>query len=404
MKKNKILLMLSLVLILIPFTVNALSSTYVDKVYNIVDEQVEENKINLYLFYGDGCPHCAKEEKFLDELEKKYKDSLNVYRYETWKNEKNKELMLKAKETFGVDKILSVPFTVIGEESIVGYSDSVGDKIEKIVIKYLDVEEPETETETETIIEQNTEDIPLLGEVNIRETSIFIIAIVLGLLDGFNPCAMWILLFLINMLFDMKNKKRMFLLGFTFLFVSGVVYLLSMIGITAILSFISVTFIRSVIGAIAVIAGIINVKNFIESRKQDDGCHVVDAKKRKKILTRIKKFTSEKNLFFALVGVIALAASVNLIELACSTVFPATFAEILAINNIHGILKLIYLIIYVIFYMLDDMIVFTISMCTLQIAAQKTKYGKYSGFISGLIMLIIGLLLIFKPEWVMFNF
>ena len=400
MKKIRFLLLL-LIIILFPFNVHALNPKYKDKLYDIVDKEVEDGKINLYFFYGDGCPHCAKEEKFLDELAEKYKYTLNIYRFETWHDGNNKELMLKSKRRYNIAAKVSVPFTAIGDDSIVGYNDSIGDKIERIVIKYINTDE---ENEIETIVEENTEHIPLLGDINIKETSIFLVAIVLGLLDGFNPCAMWILLFLINMLFDMKNKKRMFLLGLTFLFVSGLVYFLSMVGITAVLSFISITFVRSVIGVIAVIAGLLNVKKFIESRKKDDGCHVVDAKKRKKILTRIKKFTSEENLFLALLGVIALAASVNLIELACSTVFPATFSEILAINNIHGALKIIYLIVYVVFYMLDDMIVFVISMCTLQIAAQKTKYGKYSGFISGLIMLLIGLLLIFKPEWIMFNF
>jgi thiol-disulfide isomerase/thioredoxin len=404
MKKNKILLMLSLVLILIPFTVNALSSTYVDKVYNIVDEQVEENKINLYLFYGDGCPHCAKEEKFLDELEKKYKDSLNVYRYETWKNEKNKELMLKAKETFGVDKILSVPFTVIGEESIVGYSDSVGDKIEKIVIKYLDVEEPETETETETIIEQNTEDIPLLGEVNIRETSIFIIAIVLGLLDGFNPCAMWILLFLINMFFGMKDRKKAWILGMAFLFVSGLVYFLSMLGINFVLSIATIKWMKILIALFILVAGVLNFKKYLKIRNEEAGCTVVDNKKRKKLITRMKKIMESKTFLLSLIGIMALAVSVNLIELACSLGFPLIFTEILAINGIVGVTRILYLLLYIFFYMIDDMVVFAISMITVEATGITNKYNKLCTLISAIIMILMGILLLFKPEWLMLNF
>ena len=401
MKKNRLLIMtIALILLIIPISVNALSSNYVDKTAELVDVQPEENKVNIYLFYGNGCPHCAKEEEFLEELSKKYKEDINIYKYETWYDSANKELMLKAKEANGVGQTISVPFTVMGGEVYSGYNSYVGDKIEKKLLEYLEREDPGDET----IIEEQTEDIPLLGNVNVKETSIVLIAIVLGLLDGFNPCAMWILLFLINMLFDMKNKKRMLLLGITFLLVSGGVYFLSMLGITAVLSFISVSFVRSIIGLVAIVVGLLNVKKFLESRKDDNGCHVVDAKKRKKIFTRIKKFTTEKNIILALIGVIVLAASVNLIELACSTVFPATFAEILAINEIHGWLRLFYLLIYTIFYMLDDMIVFIISVCTLQIAAHSTKYGKYSSVISGIIMLIIGLLLIFKPEWIMFNF
>ena len=398
MKKSKLLIVILFILFIIPNSVLALSTNYVDKTKDIVGATEEENKINLYFFYGKGCPHCAKEELFLDELEDKYKESITIYRYETWYNSDNLDLMLKVKFSFNIDKNSSVPFTVIGSEAKTGFNDYVADKLEKIIINYLDG------SSGETIIEHNTETIPLLGTINVKETSILLVSIVLGLLDGFNPCAMWILLFLINMLFDMKNKKRMLILGITFLFVSGLVYFLSILGITSILSFISISFIRSIIGLVAIVVGLFNVKKYLESRKKDDGCHVVDAKKRKKIFNRIKKFTTEKNLFLALVGVIILAASVNLVELACSTVFPATFAEILAINNIHGVARLIYLLIYTVFYMLDDMIVFTISVCTLQIVTGSTKYGRYSSVVSGIIMLIIGLLLIFRPEWIMFNF
>ena len=400
MKNNKLLIIIiALILLIIPTSVNALSDKYEDKTAALVNVQPEENKVNIYLFYGNGCPHCAKEEEFLEEISNKYKEEINIYKYETWYDANNKELMLQAKEVNGVNKNISVPFTVMGSEVYSGYNSYVGDKIEKKLIEYLGKDNSE-----ETIIEKETEYIPTLGNINVKETSIGLIAVILGLLDGFNPCAMWILLFLINMLFDMKNKKRMLLLGMTFLLVSGGVYFLSMLGITAVLSFISVSFVRSIIGLVAIVVGLLNVKKFLESRKSDDGCHVVDAKKRKKIFTRIKKFTTEKNIFLALIGVIILAASVNLIELACSTVFPATFSEILAINNVHGLLRLFYLLIYTIFYMLDDMIVFIVSVCTLQIAAHSTKYGKYSSVISGIIMLIIGLLLIFKPEWIMFNF
>ena len=397
MKKSRLILLI-LLLLIIPIPTFALSTNYVDKTKDIVGIEQEENKINVYFFHGQGCPHCAKEEEFLKELEDKYKDAINIYKYETWYNNENKDLMLKVKEAYGVDKSVAVPFTIIGSETNTGYNDYVGDKLEKIIIKYLD-EDPQ-----ETIIDHYTEHIPLLGDVNVKETSIFLVAIILGLLDGFNPCAMWILLFLINMLFDMKNKKRMLILGITFLFVSGFVYFLSMLGITAILSFISISFIRNIIGIVAVVVGAFSIKKYIENRKKDDGCHVVDAKKRKKIFTKIKKFTTEKNLFLALIGVIVLATSVNLIELACSTVFPATFAEILAINNVHGLLRIFYLLVYTLFYMLDDMIVFTISVCTLQIVTGSSKYGRYSSLISGIIMLLIGILLVFKPEWIMFNF
>ena len=253
-------------------------------------------------------------------------------------------------------------------------------------------------------MDKNKEDIPFLGEVDVRDVSIGLVAVILGFVDGFNPCAMWVLLFLINMLFDMNNRKRMLILGLTFLLVSGFIYFLSMLGITSILEVIEIKYIRGVIGLVALVIGFFNIKKFIDTKNKDEGCHVVDAKKRKKIFTRIKKFTEEKSLILALAGVSVLAVSVNAVELACSAVFPATFAEILAVNNVTGALKIFYLIIYTIFYMLDDMVVFIIAVCTLNITTASSKYGKYSGLVGGVIMIIMGVLLILKPEWLMFNF
>lgn len=396
---KKIFLFIALFLFFIPTSIFAISKDYEDLIYNVVGEDIIEDKVNIYLFYGNGCPHCEKEEEFLTKLQEKYKDKIQVFKYETWYNSENTSMMLKIKKTFNLAENKSVPFTIIGKETYVGYNDYVGKKIENQLIEYLEIENND-----ENIVDKDKEEIPILGEINVKDVSVGLVAIILGFVDGFNPCAMWVLLFLINMLFGMKNKKRMFLLGFVFLLTSAFVYFLSMLGITAVLSYISVPLIRSIIGIIAVIIGTYNVTKYYKTRNDDAGCHVVDDKKRKKIFSRIKKFTTEKNLLLALVGVIALAVSVNIVELACSTVFPATFAEILAVNNITGISRIIYLLIYTLFYMIDDMVIFVIAVSTLNITTASSKYGKYSSLVGGIIMFIVGLLLVFKPEWIMFNF
>lgn len=399
MKKNKIIILLISFLFFLPFSVNALSSSYEDHLNEILNVPKDEEKVNIYFFYAKGCPHCAKEEDFLNLLDERYKGKYNLYTFETGYNDDNYKLMLKAKEKLGVSVNNGVPFTVIGNDAFQGYDDSTGEKIETRLKRYLDII-----TEEESLVNKYKEDIPLLGEINKKDVSIGLVAIVLGLVDGFNPCAMWILLFLINMLLGMKDKKKMLILGCTFLFVSAFMYFLFMLGITSILSFLSTRIIRRIIGIVAITIGSLNIYKFIRDRKKEVGCVVVDETKRKKIFTRIKKFTREKNIFIALIGVVILAISVNAVELACSSVFPATFAEILAVNNVGGIARVVYLIIYTVFYMIDDLIVFIIAVATLELSTSSAKYGKYSKVISGLIMLMVGLLLIFKPEWLMLNF
>jgi len=396
--KLRIRIILFLILLLIPISSQALSSNYVDETCDIVNEEKEEDKINIYFFFGDGCPHCADEEVFLADLQQKYGEYYNLYMYETWNNKSNVELMQKVKDKLGDTVDIRVPYTVIGDESFLGYNDAVGVKIEAKVKEYLGII-----SEEEALVYKYKEDIPFLGTIDKRDVSIGLVAIILGFIDGFNPCAMWVLLFLINMLIGMNDKKKMLIIGVTFLFTSALMYFLVMLGISNILSFLATKDVQFFIGIVALVIGIYNVYKFYKNRK-DEGCHVIDEKKRKKIFERIKKFTSEKNLFLALIGVVALAISVNLVELACSSVFPAMFAEIMEVNGVTGIARIIYLLIYTLFYMIDDLIVFIIAVATLELSTTSSKYGKYSSIVAGIIMIIVGILLMFKPEWLMLNF
>ena len=245
--------------------------------------------------------------------------------------------------------------------------------------------------------------IPIIGEIILSDLSLPIISIIMGLVDGFNPCAMWILLFLITMLLNLKNKKRLWLLGLTFLTTSAVVYLLFMISWLNLAKYIgSIFYIRLLIALVAIIGGSINLKNYFNSK--NDGCHVVKKEKRKKIFDKIKKFTSEKSLILSLMGIITLAVSVNFIELVCSAGLPVIFTQILSMNNLTGLEYFIYIFLYILFFLIDDIIVFVIAMKTLTVTGISTKYGKFSHLIGGIIMILIGILLIFKPEWLMFNF
>ena len=166
-----------------------------------------------------------------------------------------------------------------------------------------------------------------------------------------------------------------------------------------------IAFIRLLIAVIALVVGLINVYKYIDSlKKKDEGCDVVDKKDRKKIMEKIISITHEKKFIIALLGVMVLAASVNIIELMCSIGIPLLFTQILAMNELSTFSYMIYMLIYIFFFLIDDIVIFVISMVTLKVTGLSTKYTKYSHLIGGIIMLIIGLLLIIKPELLMFNF
>ena len=130
----------------------------------------------------------------------------------------------------------------------------------------------------------------------------------------------------------------------------------------------------------------------------------MDKKGRKKIINSIKKIIKEKSFILALLGVVVLAASVNIIELLCSLGLPVMFTQILTVNEVSKLSQVIYSLIYVLFFLIDDIVIFIIAMKTFEIKAISNKFGKYSHLIGEIIMLIIGFLMIYKPEWLMFNF
>lgn len=392
---KKILVLIISLFFFIPISVMALNKDYEDVTANIVNEKIEENKINIYLFYSYTCPHCHDEIEYFKELEKKYENKINIYKYEVLKNKDNAVLMKTTKNLFDVSST-GVPFTVIGKEYILGFSETTKDQIEYILDNYLKEENNiKNETQERTI--------PILGKIDVKKTSLTLVGIILGFIDGFNPCAMWILLLLINMTLSINDRKKMITIGLTFIITSGIIYFLSMLGISVILDLTMVTIVRDLIALVAIILGIYNLYIYIKTRK-DTGCHVVDKEKRKGIIKKINDILSKKSSLLMILGTIVLASSVNLVELACSLGFPTIYLELLSINNIHGLAKILYLIIYILFYLIDDLIIFLIAVFTLKSKGISTRYNKLVNLIGGILMILMGLLLIFKPNWIMLNF
>ncbi len=386
-----------------------------------VENVFAKEQVNLYFFHGDGCPHCAEEEKFLAKIEKKY-SYVKIIRYEVWKNKSNALLMDRVGNRYDV-ATSSVPLTIISGTAISGYSESIGVRIERAIKYYKDnpkenvnyvsqikngtFDEDEIKdsfSEADKKTDESTKiKLPILGKINLKDFSLPTAATLIGLVDGFNPCAMWVLLFLISMLLGMKDRKRMWILGLTFLLSSALVYMAIMLSwFNIVVNVMASVIFRNIISVIAIVGAIINLRAFFKSN--DSGCEVVDDKRRKKVINKIKDFTKEKSLFIALGGVIFLAVSVNVIELACSAGLPLVFTQLLAINNVSSFESFIYTLIYIFFFLIDDIIIFLIAMSTTKIHAISTKYNKYSHLIGGILMLIIGILLLIKPEWLMFNF
>ena len=370
-----------------------------------------DNNINIYFFHSEFCLHCQEMDHYLDELVDDY-DNITVHYFEVG-NPDNMDLLNEVADI--CNQSATVPFVAIGGLAFSGYNDQIKYDMDETIQKYTDSDfvditnkvinnEEVLITDLDTL-EREVVILPIIGEIQIESLSLFVSAVVLGFVDGFNPCAMWVLIFLIGMLVNMNNRKKMWLIGLTFLITSAFVYFLIMVSWLQIaVSLTAVKWIRYLIGAFALIFGGYNISKFIKASKREDGCEVVSDNRRTKIIEKVKNIIKNKNLLLALLGVIALAATVNLIELACSAGLPLLFTQILAYNDLSTGMYLFYIIIYILLFLIDDIIIFSVAMITLRVTGISNKYTKYSTIIGGIIMLIIGVLLLFFPNIIMFNF
>jgi len=401
------------------------------------------DKINLYLFWTEGCPHCSEEKIFLQKLIDSNAD-LHLHTFEVSKNKDNQNKLQQAIEKLNTD-LKGFPFLVIGDKSIYGFlgEDSTGKEIEDIIEQYrksgcidlLNLHSEEIDCagginmgDSEILENNNVESgqnscdtnesgdtgicvpdedlkgpvLPKFANFDLEKLSLPALTVVLGFLDGFNPCAMWVLLFLISLLLDMKDRKKMWVLGLAFITSSAFVYFLFMFAWLNFFLFIGFIFwIRLLIAGIAFIGGYVSLKKFLS--KDTPGCDVEGDEKRRSIFEKLGKITSNKSFFLALVGIIALSFAVNLVELVCSAGLPAVYTQVLVLSNLSKIEYNLYLLLYIFFFMLDDLVVFFIAMMTLQMTGITTKYVKWSRLIGGILMVVIGLLLLFKPEILMFG-
>jgi cytochrome c biogenesis protein CcdA len=120
-------------------------------------------------------------------------------------------------------------------------------------------------------------------------------------------------------------------------------------------------------------------------------------------MDRVKESVTTRKFWLAPGGILLLAFMVNLVELICSAGFPLVYLQILSLTPMPFWQYYLYLLLYILIFMLDDIIVFVAAMITLQLTGVSTRYKRLSNLIGGFLMLVIGVLLIFKPGWLRFG-
>ncbi len=352
-----------------------------------------QDKIEINFFYSATCPHCAAEEEFLAALSQKYSE-IEIKSYEVISSSDNQKILQGFYEKYDVPKGDQgwVPITFTPTKYFVGFNEGIGQQIESCLQECLS---------GQNVADQKMQ-IPILGKVDVSRVSLLAVTFVLGVLDGFNPCAMWVLVILISMLLSLKSRKKIAWVGGTFILAEGLLYFIFMsawLNMFLLMKFVSIT--RLAIGAFAIIFGIFRIKDYLTWKP--GVCKVTEGTDSKnKIVARMNKVLNSKNLVAAIFGVIVLALGVNVVEFFCSAGFPVLYTKILTLQNISHVQYYLYLFLYNILYMLDDLLVFGAALIAFNRFNFSDKYNRYSTLFAGALIIILGVLMILKPELLMF--
>lgn len=377
--------------------------------------------VAIYLFYTDTCPHCLKAKRFLETLGVRDR-SLAINTLEITRSRANEQAFEVVCRRFGIDPP-AVPVVLIGESVLVGYGDEAtsGEEIRSAITRCRtrtcrDVgagliagpptaghpdqpgNQPSPATEAHPRALPNTISVPLLGEIEPRALSLPALTVLLGAIDGFNPCAMWVLVFLVGLLSGIGDKLRKWSYGALFLATSGLVYFLFMTAwLNLFLVLGSVAVIRDAVGAFAIAAGGYYLWQFVAN--PEAACPVTSPEKRQRVLTRLSAAVAEPSFLLGAAGLVVLAVAVNVIELLCSAGIPAIYTQVLAMSVLSPVEHAAYLALYITMFMLDDVIVFVTAMLALEATGLTGSYARFSHLIGGLVLGVIGVLLIVRPEW-----
>jgi len=360
-------------------------------------QQNNSTELVVHFFYLPTCPHCAEQKPIIYELEKELPNiSFIMHDASTAEGSQLfREMALGA----GMDlSNLAVPTTFIGKKPLVGVhtKQEIKDEIIYCQNNCVGQKTEEKGTTQEAVTEFKEFDLPLIGRADLTSFSLPVLAAVLGLIDGFNPCAMWVLVYLIALLMNVNDKKKFWLIIGTFILSSGILYFLFM---TAWLNvFLIIGYIKLVtilIGMVALGGGILSLKEYLTT-KGSLTCKVGDDNSHKKTSDKINQIISAPLSVGIFFSIVVLAFVVNSVEFVCSSAIPAVFTQVLAISNLTDLERYAYIALYDFFFMLDDLLVF--GLAALAVTTFGEKYAKYCKVIGGVIMAVLGIILLFAPQ------
>jgi len=359
-------------------------------VYSPAQAQVDAPKLEVNFFYSETCPHCKAEQVFLDKIAPNYSD-VRINRYLNTDND-HRQLLIDSLKKHNAEKYLGlVPLTFIGEDFIPGFDNEnrIGKQIEDSIKRQISSSVPSDGTSTD----KSKINLPIIGEVDLSKYSLLMQAIILGFFDGFNVCSLGALILILGLVLILKSRGKIFLFGGLYILITALVY-----GLLIFLWYQLFYYLGPLIPMMNVFVGILGIagavyffRQFLKSRKADLTCDTQTNKIVAKHSEKIQKAFQESGKIWGLIiGVFIFAAVITIVEFPCSAVVPVLFSGIMAHAGISLVSYILHLIVYLFFYMLDEIVVFLVAVFTMNIKIASGKVMTWLSLIEAIILFGLG--------------
>jgi thiol-disulfide isomerase/thioredoxin len=364
----------------------------------------DDEPVTITLFWGDGCPHCAAEKQFLDGLVARHPDVV-VDAYEVWNDEANLQRFVDTAAAHGVEAS-GVPGTFVAGRAWIGFSDAIGAEIEAVVEAELDrlassspAPSASGQPGPDASVAPSSEaiELPVVGRIDPAAGSLVATTALIALVDGFNPCSLWVLSILLAMMLHSGSRRRLLAVGVTFLVVAGAAYGLFMLGLFAALDWIGYsTWVRFAIAAVVAAFGIVAIKDYFWYGRGPSLSIPEDRKPG--IVRRSRQLALSERSLIALVPITALlAAGVSLLELPCTAGFPVMWNGILADRGVAGAAFSGLLLLYLAVYLLDEIVLFGLALATMRVTRMQERHGRALKLVAGSVMIALAAVMLIMP-------
>jgi thiol-disulfide isomerase/thioredoxin len=376
------------------------------------------NPVYIYLFWGEGCPHCAQAKPFLESLAEQ--DQRIVLRsYEIYYTPANQEIFAAVCAALEFEPHY-VPTIIVGTRYWEGYSEQIAYEIQNAVDACLqsgcpDVgagivaplptvaptaaptgaslppdDAPDSPPETITL--------PLIGEVALSGQSLAVSTALISFVDSFNPCSLWVLTMLLTLTLHTGSRRKVLLIGVLFLTVTAVIYGLFIAGLFTVFTIVSFAgWIQIIVSLVALVFGLVNLKDYFWY-KEGVSLTISDSEK-PGIFQRMRNLMDPNLSFWSLAGgTVVLAAGTSLVEFSCTAGFPVLWTNLLVSQNVGTAGFILLLLLYLLVYQVEAYFIFAAAVYSLQTSRIEERHGRILKLIGGVLMLTLAGVMLFQPS------